>query len=154
MREWSQMTWRKTSHSCPHPLTPAAWNWPSGRFGSVLQRRQTCAHPRRPSPGPPIFTFPIKALYICFCCSHWSYIAFGFLLWVVKRKGRTIVSSGYRSANSPVNLGLVKGHKWCCSLSEGVSGFYQGPRQWLSTVADLVSDLSATLDLKLTVFFF
>lgn len=45
------MTWRKTSPSCLRLLTPVAWNWPSGRFGSVLLLPQMCVPHHRPSPG-------------------------------------------------------------------------------------------------------
>lgn len=57
MKGWSQMTWRRTSPWCPHPLTPAAWSWPSGRSGSVLLLPRTCVLPLRPSPGTAILWF-------------------------------------------------------------------------------------------------
>lgn len=56
MKGSNQTTWRKTFLSCPHRLTPAAWNWPLERSGSVLLLPPMCGPPHRPSPGRAVMT--------------------------------------------------------------------------------------------------
>lgn len=59
----NQTTWRKTFLSCPRRLTPAAWNWPLERSGSVLLLPPMCGPPHRPSPGRALWCLYDYTLY-------------------------------------------------------------------------------------------